>query len=244
MVVFTNFVDPIPHLILSHRFMRWCLASEGPTKRTFPSSQRKAKSTPAEVIENVKESNSNMFEVMYCGRISVSHKRAPPTFIDESIEKFKEHEAAIQRRKRHFSSDDRVRSASDGATRKASSLDVVKEDEAKALSNVDLSSLQNVQNNNSNDAQMSHSSTSSLSNAPTTQSQENIDNKTTGRHFGTLLRMDSYTKLVTAKEKSQNRTMVFQIGRSMLTVISLDQKSFSLTKKFSEISFCSQVSQS
>eukprot|EP00057_Strongylocentrotus_purpuratus_P021768 XP_011676242.1 PREDICTED: TBC1 domain family member 4-like isoform X2 [Strongylocentrotus purpuratus] len=214
-------------------------------------------------MDILKESNSTMFEVLYCGKISVSHKRAPPTFIDESIEKFKEHEMMIQRRKRHFSSDDRKRSSSDTSQRKSSSLDIVEEDIPKSHSDIHLPSvIQNIQNNNSNDSRLSPEMQRKLSlplvDTPVSrldpelprknslplsgsESQDDVDSAaTTGRTFGTLLRTDSYAKLMAAKESTHNRTMVFQIGRSALTVISLDKKSFALTKKFSEISFCSQ----
>nr|XP_054755240.1 TBC1 domain family member 4-like [Lytechinus pictus] len=215
-----------------------------------------------EAMDILKESNSSMFEVLYCGKISVSHKRAPPTFIDESIEKFKEHEMMVQRRKRHFSSDDRQRSLSDASPKKSSSLDIVEEDISKSHSDIDLPSvIQNIQNNNSNDSTLTMDlpRKSSLpltdnqvsrlledsprkNSLPLSGSQDVDSGATTGRTFGTLPRTDSYAKLMAAKESTHNRTMVFQIGRSTLTVISLDKKSFALTKKFSEISFCSQVS--
>ncbi|XP_071497303.1 TBC1 domain family member 1-like [Diadema antillarum] len=213
-------------------------------KENIPQSMQQEGVNNSEAMENVKESNSTMFEVMYCGRISVSHKRAPPTFIDESIEKFKEHEMAIQRRKRHFSSDDRQRSASDGAAKvpfHSHSLDIVQEDEEKSRSNLDLSTaIRNLQNNNSNDSSRLCTETSPLSALTNPQSHTDVEATTTGRQFGTLPRMDSYTKLMTSKENTHNRTMVFQIGKSVLTLISLDKKSFMMTKKFSEISFCSQ----
>ncbi|XP_041459585.1 TBC1 domain family member 1-like isoform X2 [Lytechinus variegatus] len=213
-----------------------------------------------EAMDILKESNSSMFEVLYCGKISVSHKRAPPTFIDESIEKFKEHEMMVQRRKRHFSSDDRQRSLSDASPKKSSSLDIVEEDISKSHSDIDLPSvIQNIQNNNSNDStltiELPRKSSLPLTDNQVSRLQEDSPRKnsvplsgsqdvdsgaTTGRTFGTLPRTDSFAKLMAAKESTHNRTMVFQIGRSTLTIISLDKKSFALTKKFSEISFCSQ----
>ncbi|RWS15269.1 TBC1 domain family member 4-like protein, partial [Dinothrombium tinctorium] len=37
--------------------------------------------------------NSQQYEVMYIGKVKVAHKRAPPSFIDEAVEKFNESEA-------------------------------------------------------------------------------------------------------------------------------------------------------
>lgn len=48
--------------------------------------------------------NSQQYEVLYVGKIKVSHKRAPPTFIDEAVEKFKIFKAQQQEgRQRHGS---------------------------------------------------------------------------------------------------------------------------------------------
>lgn len=36
--------------------------------------------------------NSQKFEVLYCGKVTVAHKKAPSTLIDDCIEKFNQHE--------------------------------------------------------------------------------------------------------------------------------------------------------
>jgi len=36
--------------------------------------------------------HSHLCEVMYIGKVVVTSKKAPPTFIDEAVEKFREHE--------------------------------------------------------------------------------------------------------------------------------------------------------
>ena len=38
------------------------------------------------------------FEVMYCGKVIVSNQKAPPTFIDDAVERFKNHEQERQRK--------------------------------------------------------------------------------------------------------------------------------------------------
>ncbi|MGH0118237.1 UNVERIFIED_CONTAM: hypothetical protein FKN15_057471 [Acipenser sinensis] len=43
--------------------------------------------------------NSQKFEMLYCGKVTVANKKAPSTLIDECIEKFKQHEVDRQRLK-------------------------------------------------------------------------------------------------------------------------------------------------
>lgn len=42
---------------------------------------------------NLTVNDSQFFEVMYIGKIKVSHKKVPKTFIDDAIPKFKAHDA-------------------------------------------------------------------------------------------------------------------------------------------------------
>ena len=41
---------------------------------------------------DVQTNDSQFFEVMYIGKIKVSHKKVPKTFIDDAIPKFKAHD--------------------------------------------------------------------------------------------------------------------------------------------------------
>lgn len=41
--------------------------------------------------------NSQKFEVLYCGKVTVSHKKAPSTLIDDCIDKFRQHEIERKR---------------------------------------------------------------------------------------------------------------------------------------------------
>lgn len=45
------------------------------------------------LIADISPSNTNFFEVMYVGKIRVSHKKVPPSFIDDAIPKFKAFDA-------------------------------------------------------------------------------------------------------------------------------------------------------
>lgn len=44
-------------------------------------------------LNEVQTNDSQFFEVMYIGKIKVSHKKVPITFIDDAIPKFKAHDA-------------------------------------------------------------------------------------------------------------------------------------------------------
>uniref|UniRef100_A0A674PHG5 TBC1 domain family member 4 n=1 Tax=Takifugu rubripes TaxID=31033 RepID=A0A674PHG5_TAKRU len=41
--------------------------------------------------------NSQKFEVLYCGKVTVMHKKAPPTLVDDCIDKFHQHEVEQKR---------------------------------------------------------------------------------------------------------------------------------------------------
>lgn len=44
-------------------------------------------------FNDIQTNDSQFFEVMYIGKIKVSHKKVPATFIDDAIPKFKAHDA-------------------------------------------------------------------------------------------------------------------------------------------------------
>lgn len=48
-------------------------------------------------MPDISPSNSQFFEVMYVGKIKVSHKRVPFTFIDDALPKFKAYETQRMR---------------------------------------------------------------------------------------------------------------------------------------------------
>lgn len=45
------------------------------------------------LLNDISPNNSQFFEVMYVGKIKVSHKRVPHTFIDDALPKFKAYDA-------------------------------------------------------------------------------------------------------------------------------------------------------
>lgn len=201
-------------------------------------------------LEELKDNNCTMFEVLYCGRVTVSHKSAPPTLIDDAIEKFKAHEQELQKksleasRKRHFSCEDQLdRIDSDSKecqTPHSQSLDQLDSSGSQSSTSGSVSSIPTSDSEKDGDLLPVERERSGSGASVNSRSSVNSDGPRSVRP--TVKRQDTFLRLVTSKVTSHNRTMVFQIGRSALTLISTDKKSFALTKKFTEISFCSQVS--
>lgn len=52
-----------------------------------------ASSSNLSLLNDISPNNSQFFEVMYVGKIKVSHKRVPYTFIDDALPKFKAYDA-------------------------------------------------------------------------------------------------------------------------------------------------------
>lgn len=45
------------------------------------------------LFDDISPNHSHFFEVMYVGKIKVSHKRVPETFIDDALPKFRAYDA-------------------------------------------------------------------------------------------------------------------------------------------------------
>ena len=141
---------------------------------------------------------SQFYEVLCLGKIKSSHKRAPPTFIDEALQKFRQ---------------------------KQEKKDVL--------------------NSRSN-------------NVPSLESPpcHPLDNPTRGQEFGGDETVSTFlifpvspsktendcdsttTSSSSSSDESRNRTMLLQVGRSDLRLISPDTKQVLLHKSFREISHC------
>ncbi|XP_038055153.1 TBC1 domain family member 1-like [Patiria miniata] len=212
-----------------------------------------------EAIENLRINNATMFEVLYCGRVTVTHKRAPPTLIDDTIEKFNVHEMEnskkkLANRKRHYSfGDQNGQSVGADATRTAIELDRLSSDTASSVSSDSLTSSPHNAADTDGDTTSNGSRTSQQDPlSPVARDRVSsagaamLKHRTSG-HGDASSTTSSTASVASATEMNgqsvtsgHNRTMLFQIGKSMLTLISPDKKSFMLTKKFNDISFCSQ----
>ncbi|XP_071950636.1 TBC1 domain family member 1-like isoform X2 [Antedon mediterranea] len=187
--------------------------------------------------------NSNSYEVLYCGRVSVSHKKAPPSLIDEAISKFKDYEIEdyIDRRRRHYSTGDQSRSRSNsvGERKKSQSFD--------DLENVADMNVPVLSRNTSSESLDSNKTDSECEEFDIPRSNSDASN-CSARHYvpvkrGSVPNFDRQLSIATMlmrKHNPQNRTMLFQIGKETLTLISPGKKTAVMAKRFCDISFCSQ----
>lgn len=159
------------------------------------------------------------FEVLFCGRVSVAHKKAPPALIDECIEKFSQLHGSAQTEKggdRFVDGLKKVLSLQSNGIGASGSNAVQSPTTAKRpiLFKRDPSfpSLQALDENGLSPE---------LSNNNTTDAQ----NKCAGIQPTSVL---------------ENRTMLFTVGRSQIYLVSPDTKKVAMEKSFREISFCSQ----
>ncbi|XP_059019699.1 TBC1 domain family member 1 isoform X2 [Mustela lutreola] len=169
------------------------------------------------------------FEVLFCGRVTVAHKKAPPALIDECIEKFKH---VSGRRRAEFdvgsprsesprpaagpSLPERVRPgppAGDGEPGRGPMR--------KSFSQPGLRSLA-FRKEFQDGSLRSRSFFSSFE-------ENDIENHLISGH-----------NVVQPTDMEENRTMLFTIGQSEVYLISPDTKKIALEKNFKEISFCSQ----
>ncbi|KAI5775792.1 TBC1D1 [Gulo gulo luscus] len=170
------------------------------------------------------------FEVLFCGRVTVAHKKAPPALIDECIEKFKH---VSGRRRAEFdvgsprsesphpaggpSFPERIppgpQPAGDGEQGRGPMR--------KSFSQPGLRSLA-FRKEFQDGSLRSRSFFSSFE-------ENDIENHLISGH-----------NIVQPTDMEENRTMLFTIGQSEVYLISPDTKKIALEKNFKEISFCSQ----
>ncbi|KAJ3650813.1 hypothetical protein Zmor_016892, partial [Zophobas morio] len=165
---------------------------------------------------DISPSSSNFFEVLYIGKIKVWQKKVPDTFIDDALEKFKAHELEKTRAKMlgsigRLKSEDNMRRGSIDSTSSGESV-------------------------HCHHLQRSMSSITNLSVRPqeTDEDKEKAqssDNESTssGKDVSHAVEMDDH-----------NRTMVLQVDRTDLRLISPDRKVILLHKQHRDIATCVQ----
>ncbi|XP_004764040.1 TBC1 domain family member 1 isoform X3 [Mustela putorius furo] len=169
------------------------------------------------------------FEVLFCGRVTVAHKKAPPALIDECIEKFKH---VSGRRRAEFD----VGSPRSESPRPAAGPSLPERvppgppagdgepgrgPMRKSFSQPGLRSLA-FRKEFQDGSLRSRSFFSSFE-------ENDIENHLISGH-----------NVVQPTDMEENRTMLFTIGQSEVYLISPDTKKIALEKNFKEISFCSQ----
>ncbi|XP_048348972.1 TBC1 domain family member 4 isoform X4 [Sphaerodactylus townsendi] len=201
--------------------------------------------------------NSQKFEVLYCGKVTVIHKKAPSTLIDDCIEKFNQHERQrLKLLSEQRSSESSVDLAENEGDAPPSPLDSPFEemDAADATSGghvtmftvgsqTNLASLAGsrhsfperiLEDSGFDDQQEFRARCSSVTGVMQRKVHDNTLNTQSRRRHA------SAPSHVQPSDSEKNRTMLFQVGRFEINLISPDSKSVVLEKNFKDISSCSQ----
>merc|ERR1719369_2276461 len=130
---------------------------------------------------------SQFYEVLFLGKIKASHKRAPPTFIDEALQKFKQRELAKEQKRNVPNEEEKIPVSPQSTPQHPLDISVT-------------------------------SNKSMQTPASPNPGRSNMSSLATSTH---------------------NRTMLLQVGRMDLRLISPDKRQVLLHKSFKEISHCS-----
>ncbi|XP_070693811.1 TBC1 domain family member 4 isoform X3 [Pempheris klunzingeri] len=203
--------------------------------------------------------NSQKFEVLYCGKVTVLHKKAPPTLIDDCIDKFHQHEVERKRL--------RLLNGQRGST-ESGSVEFLVGGEGDPLSSVLNESTEDPESPGVEDTVVggvkglsSSASQSSLRGAfpeciledsgfeEPQQFRTRCSSLAGGMQrkpgegiimVPTRRRHSSAPNHVQPSDAEKNRTMLFQVGRFEVNLISPDSKTVVLEKNFKDISSCCQ----
>ncbi|XP_022358459.1 TBC1 domain family member 4 isoform X5 [Enhydra lutris kenyoni] len=195
--------------------------------------------------------NSQKFEVLYCGKVTVTHKKAPLSLIDDCMEKFSLHEQ--QRLK--IQGEQCGADAGDDpgvfeATAPCSASDILSEEGdgvpdilptlPATASQPGLPSSRAgfperiLEDSGFDEQQEFRSRCSSVTGVLQRKVHENSQKPLPRRRHA------SAPSHVQPSDSEKNRTMLFQVGRFEINLISPDTKSVVLEKNFKDISSCSQ----
>ncbi|KAL6448781.1 hypothetical protein ACFW04_000517 [Cataglyphis niger] len=207
---------------------------------------------------DISPSSSQFFEVFYVGKIKVSHPKVPESFIDDALIKFRLHGleksrsstsnllSDCQRLKRQalMSSINR-RNSTESTASESGSIENMSGNSispnvnpfgvppvlSSSVETFPRTTANTVENDNRDGNQMSESSANSNITVP-----EVMRNRaaSTGSVLGG--RRDSTVK----ENDDHNRTMLFQVGRFDLRLISPDRKQILLHKQLKDIASCAQ----
>ncbi|KAL3067011.1 hypothetical protein OYC64_016874 [Pagothenia borchgrevinki] len=165
---------------------------------------------------------SKKFEVLFCGRVSVAHKKAPPALIDECIEKFSQLQGSGRE-------DKGGNSGALGGLRKALSF----QSNGLGCSDVD---------NGAAGSPTAGKRPVLFKRDPSFPCLQALDENGLSPEISHTNTTDTHTHSagVQCLSLQENRTMLFTVGRSQIFLVSPDTKKVAIEKSFKEISFCSQ----
>ncbi|XP_021114329.1 TBC1 domain family member 4 isoform X3 [Heterocephalus glaber] len=195
--------------------------------------------------------NSQKFEVLYCGKVTVAHKVAQSSLIDDCIEKFSLHEQQRLRLQGERAADPGEELVLEGEALGSprDSLPEEEEEEEAENSHPALPALASqpvpssarvcfperiLEDCGFDEQQEFRSRCSSVTGVLQRKVHEN------GQKPQPRRRHASAPSHVQPSDSEKNRTMLFQVGRFEINLISPDTKSVVLEKNFKDISSCSQ----
>uniref|UniRef100_A0A665VEK7 TBC1 domain family member 4 n=1 Tax=Echeneis naucrates TaxID=173247 RepID=A0A665VEK7_ECHNA len=172
--------------------------------------------------------NSQKYEVLYCGKVTVGHKKATSTLIDDCIDKFRQHEVERKRL--------RLLNGQRGSTEIFGAEDLTR----GFASSASQSSLRGafpeciLEDSGFEEPQEFRTRCSSLAGNLQRKPGEGVIKGPTRRRHA------SAPNHVQPSDADKNRTMLFQVGRFEVNLISPDSKTVVLEKNFKDISSCCQ----
>ncbi|KAM9652798.1 TBC1 domain family member 4 isoform 4-T4 [Morphnus guianensis] len=201
--------------------------------------------------------DSQKFEVLYCGKVTVAHKKAPSTLIDDCIEKFSLHERQ------------RLKLLNEQRNNESNlDLPLCEGNVPASPSDSPFEELDSPNNTAGHAAMFTVGSQTNLTNLASTRGsfperiledsgfdeQQEFRSRCSSvtavmqrRVHDTNLKIQPRRRHASApshvqpSDSEKNRTMLFQVGRFEVNLISPDTKSVVLEKNFKDISSCSQV---
>ncbi|KAM6097329.1 TBC1 domain family member 4 isoform 3-T3 [Chlamydotis macqueenii] len=200
--------------------------------------------------------DSQKFEVLYCGKVTVAHKKAPSTLIDDCIEKFSLHERQrlklLNEQRNNESSLDlplcegsvpaspldspfEELDSPNNITGHAAIFTVGSQTNLTNLASTRGSFPERILEDSGFDEQQEFRSRCSSVTAVMQRRVHDTNLKVQPRR-----RHASAPSHVQPSDSEKNRTMLFQVGRFEVNLISPDTKSVVLEKNFKDISSCSQ----
>uniref|UniRef100_A0A671UW48 TBC1 domain family member 4 n=1 Tax=Sparus aurata TaxID=8175 RepID=A0A671UW48_SPAAU len=164
--------------------------------------------------------NSQKYEVLYRGKVTVLHKKAASTLIDDCIDKFRQHE--VERKRLRLLNGQR--GSTEGAPVDSSSQSSLRGAFPECI----------LEDSGFEEPQEFRTRCSSLAGSLQRKPGEGVIIGPTRR------RHSSAPNHVQPSDADKNRTMLFQVGRFEVNLISPDSKTVVLEKNFKDISSCCQ----
>ncbi|KAK2817002.1 hypothetical protein Q5P01_025193 [Channa striata] len=192
-----------------------------PSEACFSSLSMTTSSAPSAAVSPT--AFAKKFEVLFCGRVSVAHKKAPPALIDECIEKFSQLHGS-------------------GTTDKVGSSGGLVEGLRRALSFQSNGLAYGAVGNGAAGSPTAMKRPVLFKRDPSFPCLQALDENGLSPEISHSTITDAHASPAEVQPTSlqENRTMLFMVGRSQIFLVSPDTKKVVIEKSFREISFCSQ----